>query len=57
MPLYDFKCESCEREIEIFCCINDLEQRRMDERCPSCNGKAHQIIKQARRDWFRVHVN
>jgi len=58
MPLYDFECTACGKEVEIFCCINDLEQRKMDTRCPSCQCTVKQVIKAVRPgDWFREHVN
>lgn len=38
MPIYNFKCNSCEHEFQVTCRMDD----RMNQACPSCKGTDYQ---------------
>ncbi|MEW6621703.1 MAG: zinc ribbon domain-containing protein [Bacillota bacterium] len=40
MPLYDFKCNSCEKKFEKLVPINERE----NVKCPECGCKAEQLF-------------
>ena len=56
MPLYDFKCEDCNKEFEDFLLILQLKDYILSTRC-ICGGRVKQIITGVGRDWFHPHVN
>jgi len=37
MPLYDFRCDSCEKEIEMF--------KKMDEKAPNCSVCGRSMVR------------
>jgi putative FmdB family regulatory protein len=41
-PLYDFQCQECEQEFEVFWHLMEYTPTTI---CPICNGSARQIIK------------
>ncbi len=48
MPLYDMKCDSCGKEFEHFCRIDDRENVRCN-----CGGRGIVILTNYRsKDWF-----
>lgn len=47
MPLYDVKCQKCEREFEHVCKISEI-----DNITCSCGGKCKTLITNNKRDWF-----
>jgi putative FmdB family regulatory protein len=40
MPLYDYKCESCEHAEEVLCSYDDPRELP----CPKCGGTMHRQI-------------
>lgn len=49
MPLYDVKCQACQKEFEHFCKIADLPSIRCD-----CGGQCQTLITNSRtQDWFK----
>jgi putative FmdB family regulatory protein len=40
MPLYDFHCNSCNKDFEIFCSIKDIEAQS----CNICSNSLKQVM-------------
>lgn len=43
LPAYDFKCEQCDKIIEVICSWKELD----DQDCETCGDKMIQIIRPA----------
>lgn len=39
MPIYEYKCQNCGREVEVFCKLYDEP-----EYCDACNGLLEKLI-------------
>ncbi len=44
MPLYDFKCESCERIEEKKIKLNDYNNEKYKQRCSLCGCMSHRMM-------------
>lgn len=53
MPLYDVKCQICNKEFEHFCSIKEIETIVCN-----CGGRAKVLITNTKsQDWFKPHWN
>ncbi len=59
MPLYDFQCKNpkCKKTFEILCCINDLKDVKIKQKCPHCLSSSKILVNGTGRDWFKPHIN
>lgn len=41
MPIYEFKCVECEKDIEL---LLDMDERDKPQECKDCGGKLNRLI-------------
>lgn len=53
MPIYEYKCKTCDKEFEKLARIDDRHKTKCD-----CGGDSQLLISSSiSRDWFRPHMN
>ena len=52
MPLYEYKCEVCNKEFETYATIEE----RLNVKC-KCGGVAKQQLSPPHQDWFKPFVS
>lgn len=43
--IYNFKCETCGKLIEVAICIKEYDKVKNKQTCPLCNGRLKRVIE------------